>query len=224
VDDGGDRRDERVAVERVHVTPRQAGRGLALPPLVPTVAVVFAFAGLAVGFRLGATAPAASPTTSAVAAGTTAAAPTALATDSTAYVSQPGGADIATYYTITICDSVAPTGIVCVPTPASSAEALPTGGLSLKEVLAKLDSGDVPTAAFERPISSKVVYARVVRLRQIDPYSDPDRANPWVWAVAIPGPTVSLESASTTTLDVEVSAAWIVLDYKTGALIETVGR
>lgn len=216
MDNGGDRRDEQVAVERVHLRPRQAGNGLALPPLVPMVAVVFAFAGLAVGFRLGATAPAASPTTSAVAARPTPAAerPTAAAAELTAsaQVVEAGS------------------GVWYVYDPASSipglAEIPPTGGLTLKQVLAILDSGKIPTTSPPAPsISSEVIYSRVVRLRQADPFSDPGAPNPWVWAVAITGPNLAIGGPSDATVAVETSAEpsseTIVLDYRTGELIET---
>jgi hypothetical protein len=175
------------------------------------VAVVFAFAGLAVGFRLGATAPAASSTSSPAAAATTAAAArtTAAAAELTAaaQVVEAGS------------------GVWYVYDPASSIPGLadtPTGGLTLEQVLAILDSGKIPTTSPPAPsISSEVIYSRVVRLRQADPFSDPSAPNPWVWAVAITGPNLAIGGPSDATVAVETSAEMIVLDYRTGALIET---
>ena len=215
MDNGGDRRDEQVAVERVHLRPRQAGNGLALPPLVPMVAVVFAFAGLAVGFRLGATAPVASSTSSPAAARTTAAAAQTTAAAELTAAAQAVEAGSGVWYVYDPASSIP--GLAEIP---------PTGGLTLKQVLAILDSGKIPTTSPPAPsISSEVIYSRVVRLRQADPFSDPGAPNPWVWAVAITGPNLAIGGPSDATVAVETSAEpsseTIVLDYRTGELIET---
>jgi hypothetical protein len=64
-----------------------------------------------------------------------------------------------------------------------------------------------------------------VRLGDVDPgghpASDPVSADTWVWAIAIPSLTISTDDPSSQPLDVEGTAEMIVLDYRTGALIET---
>jgi hypothetical protein len=218
VDSGGDRRDEQVAVERVHLKPRQTGNGLALPPLVPMVAVVFAFAGLAVGFRLGATAPVASSTSSPAAARTTAAAAQTTAAAELTAAAQAVEAGSGVWY---VYEAGSPFPGLATISITSRAEAPPTGGLTLEAALAILDSGRIPMI----PTSSHVIYARAVRLGDVDPgghpASDPVSADTWVWAIAIPSLTISTDDPSSQPLDVEGTAEMIVLDYRTGALIET---
>ena len=219
MDNGGDRRDEQVAVERVHLRPRQAGNGLALPPLVPMVAVVFAFAGLAVGFRLGATTPAASSTSSpAVARSTATAAPTIAAAAELTPAAQAVEAGSGVWY---VYDPASPIPALATISITSRAEAPPKGGLTLEAALAILESGRIPMVS----TSSDVISARAVRLGEVDPgghpASDPVPADTWVWAIAIPSLTLSTDSPSLQPLEVEGSATMIVLDYRTGALIET---
>ena len=56
-----DRRDALQRPEVVRVSPKPEGHGLPLPPLLPIVAIVFLFGGIAIGYRLGATNPAPTP-------------------------------------------------------------------------------------------------------------------------------------------------------------------
>ena len=56
-----DQRDALQRPEVVRVSPKPEGRGLPLPPLLPIVAIVFLFGGIAIGYRLGAANPAPTP-------------------------------------------------------------------------------------------------------------------------------------------------------------------
>jgi len=56
-----DQRDALQRPEVVRVRPKPEGHGLPLPPLLPIVAMVFLFGGIAIGYRLGPTNPAPTP-------------------------------------------------------------------------------------------------------------------------------------------------------------------
>ena len=211
-----DSRDYPEMPERTPLMPSAVGRGLPVPPLVPLVAVACLLAGLAIGYRI-------APNYEASPQSPTPSAPEITVSPSEVYAIWPA------------------IGPVTFP-PTLPTASLPADGLSMKNALSALES-----LGWGLPPST-IVSLRVDLMGNVglDTGLSPDE---WVWVFVIGGDsngsvmcgpvgpeTTADPSASPSALVIQTDGQpepvdcqpmamemTVILDYRTGDLIETYG-
>jgi hypothetical protein len=198
---------DRSLPEVTRVTPSPRGRGLPVPPVVPTVAVFCLLVGISLGY--GAAPRGASPVPSP--------SPSPAATNAAVVTTDPP------FYVSPI--------IHPYQDPMTQLVTPPGDGLTLTQALAQLAvvSPDVQ--------ASQVISARVTRLVYVSGYND-GLGDRWVWAIVVPSTTWELITSDGSTVTYYsdpngdavtaspgairvASTEMIVLDYYTGALLES---
>jgi hypothetical protein len=193
------------------LTPVQRGRGLALPPVVPIVALLCLLAGLGFGLAL-----ARGPNPAHVPAASLA--PASPAATSPAPPS-PAPAVGSTGQPVAFGSTPSPS---IPPGPAATSQDLPpSDGLTLQQALQALATSGLDVSP------GVVVSARVARDRDVSSgYANP--TDQWVWVLSAKGdfggptacPSRFEDPAALARCGVVSSTEVIILDYRTGALVE----